>query len=67
MLSERQNEGGTEWRLYQGFKRLSINVEYMRNKLDDLERLLWEGGYNLVGITETWWDEIHEWNAVIKW
>ena len=37
----------------------------MRNKQDELELLIQQN--KKIGITETWWDETHDWNVVIGW
>ena len=38
----------------------------MRNKQEELEILIQEGNYDLIGITETWWDDSHDWNIAIE-
>ncbi|KAF7239500.1 RNA-directed DNA polymerase from mobile element jockey [Varanus komodoensis] len=38
----------------------------MGNKQEELEALLRIGGYDLVGITDTWWDERQVWNVNIE-
>ena len=35
----------------------------MGNKQNELELLVHEGKYDLIGITETWWDD---WNIAIE-
>ncbi|KAF7246134.1 Lipoxygenase-likey domain-containing protein 1 [Varanus komodoensis] len=42
------------------------NARSMANKQEELEALLGIGGYDLVGITETWWDERQVWNVNIE-
>ncbi|KAF7237264.1 NF-kappa-B essential modulator [Varanus komodoensis] len=42
------------------------NARSMGNKQEELEALLGIGGYGLVGITETWWDERQVWNVNIE-
>jgi len=32
---------------------------------EELEAIIQQDGYNLVTITETWWDNSHDWHAVI--
>ena len=47
-------------------KCLYINVCSMGNKQEELETLVQLGKYDLIGITETWWDESHNWNTLIE-
>ncbi|KAF7243602.1 Protein ROOT HAIR DEFECTIVE 3 [Varanus komodoensis] len=42
------------------------NARSMGNKQEELEALLGIGGYDVVGITETWWDERQVWNVNIE-
>ena len=35
----------------------------MRNKQDELEALVSSRSYNIIGISETWWNESHDWSA----
>ncbi|KAF7239030.1 Potassium voltage-gated channel subfamily H member 6 [Varanus komodoensis] len=42
------------------------NARSMGNKQEDLEAFLGIGGYDLVGITETWWNERQVWNVNIE-
>ena len=37
----------------------------MGNKQEELELLVQQSKYDPVGITETWWDESHDWNGLI--
>ena len=37
----------------------------MGNKQNELELLIPEGKYDLIGITETWWDDSHDLNIAI--
>ena len=37
----------------------------MGNKQEELEIHVRAGYYDLVAITETWWDRSHEWNMVM--
>ena len=37
----------------------------MSNKQEELELLMQQSKYGLVGITETWWDKSHDWNVSI--
>ena len=36
----------------------------MGNKQDELELLIQQNKYDIIGITETWWEETHDWNVV---
>ena len=38
----------------------------MGNKQEELEVLIKERDYDLIGITETWWDNSHNWNNRIE-
>ena len=38
----------------------------MGNKQNKLELLIHEGKYDLIGITETLWDDSHDWNIAIE-
>ena len=35
----------------------------MRNKQDELEALVSSQSYNIIGISETWWNDCHNWSA----
>jgi len=37
----------------------------MGNKQEELEATIQQDGYDLVAITETWWDSSHDWHAVM--
>ena len=37
----------------------------MSNKQEELEAIMSQADYDLVTITETWWDHSHEWSAEI--
>ena len=37
----------------------------MGNKQEELEAIIQQDGYDLVAITEMWWDNSHDWHAVI--
>ena len=41
------------------------NAQSMGDKQNELELLIHEGKYDLIGITETWWDDSHDWNIAI--
>ena len=49
----------------QGYKCLYTNAQSMGNKKEELELLLQTEGYDIVGITETWWDDSHDWNVLV--
>ena len=35
------------------------------NKQEELEAIVQQANYDLVAITETWWDHCHDWSAVM--
>jgi len=37
----------------------------MGNKQEELEIRVWLQGHVLIADTETWWDSLHDWNAVM--
>ncbi|GAB0178246.1 maestro heat-like repeat-containing protein family member 7 [Grus japonensis] len=37
----------------------------MSNKQEDLEATVQQDSYDLVTITETWWDDCHDWSAAV--
>jgi len=37
----------------------------MGNKQEELEAFVQQDSYDLVAITETWWDDYHDWSAVM--
>ena len=37
----------------------------MGNKQEELEAIIQQDGYDLVAITETWWDNSYDWRAVM--
>jgi len=41
------------------------NACSMGNKQEKLEAIIQQDGYDLVAITETWWDNSHDWYAVM--
>ena len=47
-------------------KCLYTNVHSMGNKQEELETMAQLGKYDLIAITETWWDESHAWNTLIE-
>ena len=44
---------------------LYTNAHSMGNKQEKLEIHAREGDYDLVAITETWWDRLHDWNVIM--
>jgi len=44
---------------------LYINAQSMGNKQKELETHARSGHYDIVAITETWWDSSHDWNVVM--
>ncbi|KAK4816487.1 hypothetical protein QYF61_017239 [Mycteria americana] len=44
-------------------KCLYTNAHSIRNKQDELEALVSSQSYNIIGISETWWNESHDWSA----
>ena len=38
----------------------------MGNKQEELETMVQLGKHDLIAITETWWDESHDWNTLIE-
>ena len=44
-------------------KCLYTNAHSMRNKQDELEALVSSQNYDIIGISETWWKESHNWSA----
>jgi len=47
----------------------SLSAELLSSRsapsLEELEAIIQQDGYNLVDITETWWDNSHDWHAVM--
>jgi len=41
------------------------NARSMGNKQEELEAIVQQDGYDLVAITETWWDSSRDWHAVM--
>jgi len=41
------------------------NARSMGNKQEELETIIQQDGYDLVTITEMWWDNSHDWPAVM--
>jgi len=56
---------GSGVRLTAQLKCVSTNTRSMGNKREELEAIIQQDGYDLVAITEMWWDNSHDWYAVI--
>ena len=41
------------------------NARSMGNKQEELEAIVQQANYDLVAITETWWDHSHDWSAAM--
>ena len=41
------------------------NARSMGNKQEELEATACQGNYDVVTITETWWDDSHNWSAAM--
>ncbi|XP_050797305.1 uncharacterized protein LOC127045326 [Gopherus flavomarginatus] len=62
--SEEGGSGQTwEARSNQYLRCLYTNARSMGNKQEELEVLINKYNYDIVGITETWWDNTHDWNV----
>ena len=46
-------------------KCLYTSAHSLSNKQDELETVMHLESYDLVAITETWWDDSHNWNTTI--
>ena len=46
-------------------KCIYTNARSMGNKQEELEVIVQCTNYDLVAITETWWDHSHDWSAVM--
>lgn len=49
-----------------GLQCLYTNAQSMGNKQDELELLVQQTKYDIIGITETWWDKSHDWNVIME-
>jgi len=56
---------GSGVRLTAQVKCVYTNTRSMGNKQEELEAIVQQDGYDLVAITETWWDNLHDWRAVM--
>ncbi|XP_060139070.1 uncharacterized protein LOC132593239 [Zootoca vivipara] len=61
-ISLNKRHGG----MINGLQCLYTNAQSMGNKQDELELLVQQTKYDIIGITETWWDESHDWNVQIE-
>ncbi|PKU44320.1 rna-directed dna polymerase from mobile element jockey-like [Limosa lapponica baueri] len=59
---------GPRMRLKSGaqLKCIYANTCSMGNKQEELEAIVWQDSYDVVAITETWWDNGHDWNAAMN-
>ncbi|KAK4810734.1 hypothetical protein QYF61_007708 [Mycteria americana] len=46
-------------------KCIYTNVRSMSNKQEELEAIVQQENYDIVAITETWWDDLHDWSAAM--
>jgi len=44
-------------------KCIYTNARSMGNKQEELEAIVQQDSYDLVAITEMWWDDSHDWSA----
>jgi len=56
---------GSGVRLTAQLKCVYTNARSIGNKQEELEAIIQQDGYDLVAITETWWDSSHDWHAVM--
>ncbi|PKU36607.1 adaptin ear-binding coat-associated protein 1 [Limosa lapponica baueri] len=47
-------------------KCIYANAPSMGNKQEELEPIVRQDSYDVVTITETWWDDSHDWNAAMN-
>jgi len=52
-------------RLAAQLKCIYTNARSTGSKQEELEAIVQQDSYDLVAITETWWDRSHDWNAVM--
>jgi len=50
----------------QDFRNLYINARNIWDKQAELEVLIQDQNYDLIGITESWWDNLRDWNNNMK-
>ena len=41
------------------------NAHSMGNKQEEPEATVWSESYDIVAVTETWWNDLHSWSAVM--
>ncbi|PKU47468.1 rna-directed dna polymerase from mobile element jockey-like [Limosa lapponica baueri] len=46
-------------------KCIYTNTHSMGNKQEKLEAIVWHESYDVVAVTETWWDESNDWSATM--
>jgi len=46
-------------------KCIYTNERSMGNKQEELEAIVQQDSYDLVAITEMWWDDSHDWSAAM--
>jgi len=56
---------GSGVRLTAQLKCVYTKARGMGNKQEELGAIIQQDGYDLVAITETWWDNSHDWHAVM--
>ncbi|CAM4502766.1 unnamed protein product [Lepidochelys kempii] len=56
---------GNEGRSTGYLKCLYTNAQSLGNKQGELEVLVMSRNYDMIGITETWWDNSHDWSTVL--
>ena len=54
---------GVRWEAQ--LKYVYTNAHSMGNKQEELEAIVWQASYDLVAITERWWDRSHYWSAAM--
>ncbi|KAK4826044.1 hypothetical protein QYF61_003943 [Mycteria americana] len=54
-----------ETRMTAQLKCLCTNACSMGNKQEELEAVVHQENYDMVAITETWWDDLHNWSAAM--
>ncbi|PKU36680.1 adaptin ear-binding coat-associated protein 1 [Limosa lapponica baueri] len=47
-------------------KGIYTNAHSMGNKQEELEAIVQQENYDIVAITETWWDDLHNWSTAIN-
>jgi len=46
-------------------KYLYTNARHMGNRQEELESTVLLESYDMIAVTETWWDESHDWSVAI--